>query len=143
MLLCAHVLRPGGSFSGSTVRLFVHVAVFSVSRKLKSLRCFSFCFISFMSFLGALAKQLRQASIRVVTSVRPSSWKRAAPTGRVFMFSALTKTCPSISILFNFGNMCTCIYCVLCCLYCVFCVVSFMCILICFVCTGVRTTATE
>ena len=53
-------------------------------------------------------------------------WNRAAPTGRVFMFSALTKTCPSISILFNFGNMCTCIYCVLYCLYCVFCIVSFM-----------------
>jgi hypothetical protein len=43
-----------------------------------------------------------------------------------------------------FGNMCTCIYCVLYCLYCVF-VLFCLCIfiLICFVCTGVRTTATE
>ena len=42
------------------------------------------------------------------------------------------------------GNMCTCIYCVLYCLYCVF-VLFRLCIfiLICFVCTGVRTTATE
>jgi hypothetical protein len=43
-----------------------------------------------------------------------------------------------------FGNMCTCIYCVLYCLYCV--LGSFLLcifILICFVCTGVRTTATE
>jgi len=93
-----------------------------------SLRCFSFCLISFVSFLGVLTKQLRQSSIRIATSVRPSSWNRAAPTGRVFMFSAHTKTCPSISILFNFGNMCTCIYCVLYCLYCVVCIVSFMCI---------------
>ena len=49
----------------------------------------------------------------------------------------------------RFDNMCTCIYCVLYCLYCVFCVVSYIYIyiyifiLICFVCTGVRTTATE
>jgi len=44
-----------------------------------------------------------------------------------------------------FGNMCTCIYCVLYCLYC-FCIVLFPLwrfILICFVCTNVRTTATE
>jgi hypothetical protein len=43
-----------------------------------------------------------------------------------------------------FGNMCTCIYCVLYCLYCVF-VLFRLCvfILICFVCTSVRTTATE
>jgi hypothetical protein len=43
-----------------------------------------------------------------------------------------------------FGNMCTCIYCVLYCLYCVF-VLFCLCIfiLICFVCTGVRTAATE
>ena len=42
-----------------------------------------------------------------------------------------------------FGNMCTCIYCVLYCLYCAFllfrlCTFSFV-----FVCTSVRTTATE
>jgi hypothetical protein len=43
-----------------------------------------------------------------------------------------------------FGNMCTCIYCVLYCLDCVF-VLFRLCILILihFVCTGVRTTATE
>jgi hypothetical protein len=43
-----------------------------------------------------------------------------------------------------FVNMCTCIYCVLYCLYCVF-VLFRLCIfiLICFVCTTVRTTATE
>ena len=50
-----------------------------------------------------------------------------------------------------FGNMCTCIYyvlycfyCVLYCLYCVF-VLFLLCIfiLICFVCTSVRTTATD
>jgi len=43
-----------------------------------------------------------------------------------------------------FGNMCTCIYCLLYCLYCVF-VLFHVCIfiLICFVCTSVRTTATE
>ena len=43
-----------------------------------------------------------------------------------------------------FGNVCTCIYCVLYCLYCVF-VLFRLCIfiLICFVCTGVRTTATK
>jgi hypothetical protein len=43
-----------------------------------------------------------------------------------------------------FGNMCTCIYYVLYCLYCVF-VLFRLCIfiLICFVYTGVRTTATE
>ena len=42
------------------------------------------------------------------------------------------------------GNMCTCIYCVLYCLYCVF-VLFRLCIfiLICFICTSVRTTATE
>ena len=43
-----------------------------------------------------------------------------------------------------FGNMCPCIYCVLYCFYSAF--VSFrLCIfiLICFVCTGVRTTSTE
>ena len=44
-----------------------------------------------------------------------------------------------------FGNMCTCIYCVLYCLYCVLFVLFRLCIssLICFVCTSVRTTATE
>ena len=43
-----------------------------------------------------------------------------------------------------FGNMYTCIYCVLYCLYCVFCFVSFMYIYSYrFVCTSVRTTATE
>ena len=43
-----------------------------------------------------------------------------------------------------FGNVRTCIYCVLYCLYCVF-VLFRLCIfiLICFVCTSVRTTATE
>ena len=43
-----------------------------------------------------------------------------------------------------FGNMCTCVYCVLYCLYCIF-VLFRLCIfiLICFVCTSVRTTATE
>ena len=43
-----------------------------------------------------------------------------------------------------FGNMCTCIYRVLYCLYCVF-VLFRLCIfiLICFVCTSVRTSATE
>jgi hypothetical protein len=43
-----------------------------------------------------------------------------------------------------FGNMCTSVYCVLYCLYCVF-VMFRLCIfiLICFVCTGVRATATE
>jgi len=43
-----------------------------------------------------------------------------------------------------FGNMCVCIYCVLYCLYCVF-LLFRLCIfiLICFVCTSVRTTATE
>jgi len=43
-----------------------------------------------------------------------------------------------------FGNMYACIYCVLYCLYCVF-VLFRLCIfiLICFVCTSVRTTATE
>ena len=43
-----------------------------------------------------------------------------------------------------FGNLYTCVYCVLCCLYCVF-VLFRVCILIliCFVCTSVRTTATE
>jgi len=43
-----------------------------------------------------------------------------------------------------FGNMCTCIYCVLHCLYCVFLLFP-LCIFIpiCFVCTSVRTTATE
>ena len=43
-----------------------------------------------------------------------------------------------------FRNMCTCIYCVLYCLYCVF-VLFRLCIfiLICFICTSVRTTATE
>ena len=43
-----------------------------------------------------------------------------------------------------FGNMCTCIYCVLYCLYYVlvlFCLYIF--ILICFVCTSVRTIATD
>jgi hypothetical protein len=45
-----------------------------------------------------------------------------------------------------FGNtsMCTCIYCVLYCLYCVFVLIHLgVFILICFVCTGVRTAATE
>jgi hypothetical protein len=43
-----------------------------------------------------------------------------------------------------FGNMCTCIYCVLYCLYWVF-VLFCLCIfiLICFVCTSVRTTAAK
>jgi len=43
-----------------------------------------------------------------------------------------------------FGNMCTCIFCVFYCLYCVL-VVFRLCIFIlfCFVCTSVRTTATE
>jgi hypothetical protein len=43
-----------------------------------------------------------------------------------------------------FINMSTCIYCVWYCLYCVF-VLFRLCIfiLICFVCTGVKTTATE
>ena len=43
-----------------------------------------------------------------------------------------------------FDNMCTCIFCVLYCLHCVF-VLFPLCIfiLICFVCTSVRTTATE
>jgi hypothetical protein len=42
------------------------------------------------------------------------------------------------------GNICTCIYCVFCSLYCIF-VLFRLCIyiLICFVCTSVRTTATE
>jgi len=44
-----------------------------------------------------------------------------------------------------FGNMFTCIYCVLYCLYCVFFVSFRLCtfILVCFVCTGVRALATE
>ena len=43
-----------------------------------------------------------------------------------------------------FGNMCPCIYCVLYYLYCVFVLfLSHIFILICFVCTSVRTTATE
>jgi len=44
-----------------------------------------------------------------------------------------------------FGNMCTCIYRVLYCLYCVSFLLFRLCIfiLICFVCTSVRTTATE
>ena len=43
-----------------------------------------------------------------------------------------------------FGNMCPCIYCVLYCLYCVFALFR-LCIfiVICFVCTSVKTTATE
>jgi hypothetical protein len=43
-----------------------------------------------------------------------------------------------------FGNMCTCIYCVLYFVYCVL-VLFRLCkfILICFVCTSVRATATE
>jgi len=43
-----------------------------------------------------------------------------------------------------FGNTCKCIYCVLYCLFCVFCIVSFMYIYsYFFICTDVRTTATE
>ena len=42
-----------------------------------------------------------------------------------------------------FGNICTCIYCVLYCLYCVFCTVSFMHIYSFFVCTSIRTNATQ
>jgi hypothetical protein len=43
-----------------------------------------------------------------------------------------------------FVNMCVCIYCALYGLYCVcLCIVSFMYILICFVCTNIKTTATE
>jgi len=43
-----------------------------------------------------------------------------------------------------FGNMCTCVYCVLCCLYCVFVLFRLRTFIpICFVCTSVRTTATE
>ena len=43
-----------------------------------------------------------------------------------------------------FGDMCTCIYCVLCCFYCVFVLFRlWVFILICFVCTVVRTAATE
>jgi hypothetical protein len=43
-----------------------------------------------------------------------------------------------------FGNICTCMYCVLYCLYYVF-VLFRLCIfiLVCFVCASVRTTATE
>jgi len=41
-----------------------------------------------------------------------------------------------------FGNMFTIIYCVLYGLYCVF-VLFLLCVLLCFVCTGVRITATE
>ena len=59
--------------------------------------------------------------------------------------------CVSFVMCGCIGNMCPCIYCVLCCLYCVlYCLyyvfVSFrLCIfiLICFVCTSLRTTATE
>ena len=52
--------------------------------------------------------------------------------------------CVGVCMSVCFGNMCTCIYCVLYCLYCVFVLFS-LCIfiLICFVCTNVRTTATE
>jgi hypothetical protein len=35
--------------------------------------------------------------------------------------------CVYVCVCISFGNMCTCIYCVLYCLYCVFCIVSFMC----------------
>jgi len=43
-----------------------------------------------------------------------------------------------------FGNMCTCVYCVLYCLYCVFVLFRLSIFIpICFVCTSVRTTATE
>jgi hypothetical protein len=49
-----------------------------------------------------------------------------------------------LTVVWVFDSMCTCIYCVLYCLYCVF-VLFNLCvfILICFACTGVRTTATE
>jgi hypothetical protein len=52
--------------------------------------------------------------------------------------------CECVCMCGCFGNMYTCIYCVLFCLYYVF-VLFRLCIfiLICFVCTGVRTTATE
>jgi len=42
-----------------------------------------------------------------------------------------------------FGKMYTCIYCVLYCLYCVFVLFRLCIFIICFVCTSVRTTATE
>jgi hypothetical protein len=35
-------------------------------------------------FLGAFAK-FRKATISFVLSVRPSTWKNSAPTGRIFM----------------------------------------------------------
>jgi hypothetical protein len=52
--------------------------------------------------------------------------------------------CAGFAMCGCFGNMCTCIYCVLYYFYCVF-VLFRLCtfILNCFVCTGVRTTATE
>jgi hypothetical protein len=52
--------------------------------------------------------------------------------------------CVGFVMCASFGNMRTCIYCVLQCLYYVF-VMFYLCIfiLICFVCTSVRTTANE
>jgi len=52
--------------------------------------------------------------------------------------------CGFCNVCVCFGNMCACIYCVLYCLYCVF-VLFRLCIfiLICFLCTSVRTSATE
>jgi hypothetical protein len=54
------------------------------------------------------------------------------------------RVCVGFVIPGCFGNTYTCIYCVLCCMYCVF-VLFRLCIfiLICFVCTSVRTSATE
>jgi hypothetical protein len=59
-------------------------------------------------------------------------------------FNVWVCVCVGFVMCMCFGNMCTCIYCVLYCLYCVF-VLFLLCIfiLICFVCTGVRTAATE
>jgi len=61
-----------------------------------------------------------------------------------FVMCGWVWVCVSFVISVCFGNMCICMYCVLYRLYCV--VVLFrLCIfiLICFVCTSVRSTATE
>ena len=60
-----------------------------------------------------------------------------------FYGRALFCVCGGVLLCGCFGNMCTCIYCVLYCVYCVFVLFRLCIFIICFVCTNVRTTATE
>ena len=119
--------------------------MFSASRKLNSLRCFSSCLIYFVSFFWAHSQNNCDkrlfASPRL--SVRPHRTE-PTPPDEFLCFRFLRK----LAHRFRFYLIlviCVFVFTVFCIVCTVFFVLFRLCvfILICFVCTSVRTTATE